>query len=321
MDERQTKTRGWRRLLSLTVVVLSVPALGLWVHLTVGWPRLLTPWIGLTVADYGVLFLGMAIAYLARAARLFDFFRDTVARAPFGLLRLSLLHNLSNHLLPMRTGEAAFPLLMKRYFGVSFADAGLSLVWLRVLDLAALTLLASTVIARGSPLGPLTQALALTLALGSAAALLLLPWAVHLLPAAFDGGRTQRLIHAIASNLPRGSAAYARAVLLTLVAWAAKGFALLWLALQFTALSASTAAVGVAAGELSSVLPIHGLAGSGTYEGAMVAALVAVGAEHDVALLAAVNVHLFLLGTAFALGVSALLLPRPPSPAKPDRVS
>lgn len=312
---------SWRRRLSLTIAALSVPALGLWVHLTVGWAQLLSPWVGLEPCDYGVLLLGMVISYLARAARLYDYCRDVVGHAPLATLRLSLLHNLFNNLLPMRTGEAAFPLLMKRYFGASYLDAGLSLLWLRVLDLAALTLLAASVVATGNALSPLARGLALAVALASASGLLLLPWCVRWLPGRHDGGRGQRLIHAIGSHLPTSAAAYGRAVLLTLTAWAGKGLAFVWLVLQFTALTAPTAAVGVAAGELSSVLPVHGVAGSGTYEAAMVGALATVGADHDVALLAAVNVHLFLLGTALALGAAALALPRPTSSVNDDQVS
>ncbi|MEO0423845.1 MAG: lysylphosphatidylglycerol synthase domain-containing protein [Pseudomonadota bacterium] len=301
--------------------MLSVPALGLWVHLTVGWTQLLSPWMGLHAVDYGVLLVGIVVSYLARAARLFDYCRAIVGHAPLATLRLSLLHNLFNNLLPMRTGEAAFPLLMKRYFGARYVDTGLSLLWLRVLDLAALTLLAALVVATGSALPPLARGLAIALAFASAGGLLALPWLVRRLPGRQDGGRAQRLIHAIGSALPASTAAYARAVLLTLVAWAGKGLAFVWLVLQFTALTPPTAAVGVAAGELSSVLPVHGVAGSGTYEAAMVGALVAVGADHDVALLAAVNVHLLLLGAALALGTVALALPRPTSSFNDDQVS
>jgi uncharacterized membrane protein YbhN (UPF0104 family) len=62
------------------------------------------------------------------------------------------------------------------------------------------------------------------------------------------------------------------------------------------------------------VLPVHGLAGAGTYEGAMVAALALSGAAPDIALLAAVNVHLLLLGTSLLFGLVAALLPIRGSP-------
>ncbi len=286
-----------------------------------GWAPLLAPWTGLAPTDLAVLLLGTLASYGARAWRLYDYFHPTVAGAPWTVLRLSLLHNMFNNLLPMRTGEAALPLLMKRNFGTSYLHTGSSLLWLRVLDLGALALLAATVVVLGDTFAAGPRGLALIIALASLAGLLTLPWIARLLSADPKAGRLQALIHTIASSLPTSTAAYARAVLFTVIAWAGKGLAFVWLVLQFTSLEPAAAVVGVAAGELSSVLPIHGLAGSGTYEGAMVGALVSVGTGHDVALIAAVNVHLFLLGVAIAFGVLALALPRPSPSVSADRVS
>ena len=66
---------------------------------------------------------------------------------------------------------------------------------------------------------------------------------------------------------------------------------------------------GVMGAELSSVLPFHGIAGSGSYELAVMAALLPLGIEAETALAGAVNLHLFLLGVTLLLGVLALLLP------------
>lgn len=64
--------------------------------------------------------------------------------------------------------------------------------------------------------------------------------------------------------------------------------------------------VGVMGAELSSVLPFHGIAGSGTCE---LAVLLPLGVEAATALAGAVNLHLFLLGMTLLLGALALLLP------------
>jgi uncharacterized membrane protein YbhN (UPF0104 family) len=66
---------------------------------------------------------------------------------------------------------------------------------------------------------------------------------------------------------------------------------------------------GVMGAELSSVLPFHGIAGSGSYELAVVAALSPLGVDPSAALAGAVNLHLFLLGVTLILGALALLLP------------
>jgi glycosyltransferase 2 family protein len=68
--------------------------------------------------------------------------------------------------------------------------------------------------------------------------------------------------------------------------------------------------VGVMGAELSSILPFHGIAGSGSYELAAVGALVPAGVDAAAALAGAVNLHLFLLGVTLLLGALAFLLPR-----------
>ena len=54
------------------------------------------------------------------------------------------------------------------------------------------------------------------------------------------------------------------------------------------------------------MLPIHGVAGAGTYEAGVLAGLIPWAVDQKVALAAAVNLHLFVLGTTFVL--TALLV-------------
>ena len=66
-----------------------------------------------------------------------------------------------------------------------------------------------------------------------------------------------------------------------------------------------------AAGDLTTVLPIHGLAGIGTYEGGFAGVLIFIGVDKETALLASVFVHIFiLLGAAVIAGFSFLFLKR-----------
>ncbi len=65
------------------------------------------------------------------------------------------------------------------------------------------------------------------------------------------------------------------------------------------------------AGDLTTVLPIHGLAGIGTYEGGFAGVLIFIGVDKETALLASVFVHIFiLLGAATVAGFSYLFLKR-----------
>ncbi len=61
------------------------------------------------------------------------------------------------------------------------------------------------------------------------------------------------------------------------------------------------------AGDLTTVLPIHGIAGIGTYEGGFAGVLIFLGIDKETALLASVFVHIFiLLGAALVAGFSYL---------------
>ncbi|SNZ02825.1 hypothetical protein SAMN06265182_0220 [Persephonella hydrogeniphila] len=64
-----------------------------------------------------------------------------------------------------------------------------------------------------------------------------------------------------------------------------------------------------AAGDLTTILPVHGIAGIGTYEGGYAGILILFGVDKEKALLASVFVHLFmLLGAAIIAGFSYLFL-------------
>jgi hypothetical protein len=301
------------RWLSLVVAVLSLPLLAAWVQFTVGWGAVLAPWRELPAATLGACLGLMAASYGLRALRLHDYFHARVGHAPLATLRLTLQHNLANNLLPMRTGEAAFPLLMKRYFGERYSTSAASLLWLRVLDLLALAGVSAAVVAgTGAGGGVASGPMLAAIGAGTIAVLTALP---ALRPAGqrlrARPGRLRAVAGEILGGLPASAGRYWRIVAWSLLSWTAKLTAFLWLAVAFTGLPVAQAMAGVAAGELSSVLPVHGVAGSGTYEGAMVAALVLSGAAHDRALEAAVNVHLFLLGSSLLFGAAARLLPLP----------
>src|SRR5687767_15917251 len=80
-----------------------------------GWHSLLEPWRSL---DHPAILLApvllIAASYLVRTLRVYRYFGFD--RGFYAMLRLLLQHNALVVLLPMRTGELAFPLLMRRIF-------------------------------------------------------------------------------------------------------------------------------------------------------------------------------------------------------------
>ena len=115
-------------------------------------------------------------------------------------------------------------------------------------------------------------------------------------PAAWSN-KVVELLHA----LPKSPWPFTRALLWTLLNWSLKLAVFAWLLGQFLPIPYHQAWIGATSGELSSVLPIHGVAGAGTYEAGILAGLLPWGINRIEALGAAVNLHLFVLGCTFAL--------------------
>ena len=285
-------------------------ALVAWVHHAVGWAALLAPWRELSFTHLLGLLALSGLSYALRAVRAYDALRALVGGRFLLMLRVTVIHTTANNLLPMRLGEAAFPLLMRRHFGLGLTRGTLALAWIRLMDLHVLGLVALLA-------WLLSAAGALVPGLALAAWLLALPLAIRLLPAAAGrlpaNGAVGRLLGAVRDTGPADDAELGRLYLWTLLSWASKLVAFAAITAHFLDAPLGTILAGIVGAELSSVLPFHGVAGAGSYEAAMVAALYPLGVAPAAALGAAVNLHLFLLGVTLLLGVAALLIPAWPA--------
>jgi uncharacterized membrane protein YbhN (UPF0104 family) len=128
-------------------------------------------------------------------------------------------------------------------------------------------------------------------------------------------GRLPGLARKILRHVPDSGWKFARIWLWTALSWSLKLLAYSAVVLHFTELDHWQALFGAIGAELSSVLPVHGVAGSGSYELAMAAALLPLGIDMTTVLKGAVNLHLYLLGVTLLLGLAALLLPKPKAAA------
>jgi glycosyltransferase 2 family protein len=276
------------------------------VHFSIGWGPLLSPWLSLSPWLLAWLFLLTALSYGLRAVRVYDYFRPRFAGRFLSVLRLSVLHNTANNLLPMRAGEMVFPWLMRRYFGHGLLDAVGALLWIRLLDLHFLGLVAIFVLNLRYP-----SWLWWLLAGFWLASLALIALAPALAAARVLGkaGRLRSAVRRVLAAAPADMRLIARVYGWTALLWALKLAAFTSVLNFFLALDLGRLLAGVLGAELSSVLPFHGVAGSGSYELAAVAALVPFGVDPKLALAGAVNLHLFLLGSTLILGGLAFLLP------------
>lgn len=281
-------------------VLLCVLVAG--VALTVGWGPLLSPWQALTPAEL-LLPLGLtALSYFLRGVRIHDYFRPNLDGRFLTVLRLSILHNTANNLLPMRAGEVVFPWLMGRYFGHGFLGATASLVWIRLLDLHFLGLIGIFILYLRDSSWVWPLAALAWLALAPVAGLV-----GRFAPG--GQGRLGKLLRLMTEAAPASAGRALRIYLWTALTWISKFFAFALVLRYFLSAELWQVLLGVMGAELSSVLPFHGIAGSGSYELAVVAALVPLGVSVETALAGAVNLHLFLLGVTLILGALALLLP------------
>ncbi len=299
------RARDW------TIGAALLAALVIVVQMTVGWGPLLSPWLEISPSLLLGLFILTALSYALRAVRVYDYFRPRFRGCFFTVLRLSVLHNTANNLLPMRAGEMVFPWLMRRYFGHGFLDAAAALLWIRVLDLHFLALLGLFIVNLREPawIWPL-------------AALFWVAGLVLFVPLGrfVRGGSGLRrpgilgtlghLVRRLAMAAPSNPWIIARVYLWTALTWTLKFTAFAVLLEHFLPVEFWRVMTGVMGAELSTVLPFHGIAGSGSYELAVVAALAPLGVDPKAALAGAVNLHLFLLGTTLVLGGLAFLLPR-----------
>lgn len=273
-----------------------------------GWQRLFVPWTWVPAGLVALVVVAQLASYSVRAYRVYHAEPEIPRGRWHDCLKLILLNNTANLLLPARTGEASFPLLMNRWFSVNAAKGSGTLLWLRALDLAVLAVLAVAVLGRSLlPGTPAALLVGLCLA-GAAAPLLALP--LHAQAARVLRGRDGRM-SGIVGKVLAGVPNHARQILidigLTWAAWGIKLSALTMVFAELAGLPMHVALMGAIGGDLSTVLPVHAPGGFGTYEAGVVA-LVAVVSDAGPALLAAaVNLHLLVLGIALLGGAYAWL--------------
>ncbi|MDF1764550.1 MAG: lysylphosphatidylglycerol synthase domain-containing protein, partial [Oleibacter sp.] len=277
------------------------------VQVSYGWSTVLASWQKMNTSQLFISLALMLISYLLRAMRFYDFFISQTRGHFMRLLHITVVHNFLNNLLPMRSGEAAFPVLMKTHFGLPYTHSAPALLWLRLLDLYVLLALAFISL---QSLMPWSQTVRIVMAIALLSApmlMLVLQEQIRTWLGNASSGWRFKILDLMAA-LPSRPGAFIRAVLWTILNWAMKLAVFAWLLQTFTQLAFFKSWTGATTGELSSVLPIHGVAGAGTYEAGVLIGLLPWGLERGVALAAAVNLHLFVLGTTFLLSGLLVLI-------------
>jgi len=285
----------------------------------IGPARLFTPWLRIAPWSLLIALLLMLASYGLRALRIQRYFNVALRGQFWATLKLSVWHNLSNNLLPMRAGEVAFPILMQRYFDLPAHRTVPVLLWFRLLDLQAIVVLglASALWSTGLSRDWLWPVLVLLPAPFVVYALRfrMIAWLGGMPDDVSDSKGVRGKLLAALASLPEAPAHFASTLLWTWVNWLAKLAALAWLLVALADVKPAVAVLGAIGGDLTTILPIHAPGGFGTFEAGVLAAIKPFGVPAQTAVAAAVNLHLFLLGASL-LSVLLTLWIRSPVPGR-----
>lgn len=274
----------------------------LWVEQDVGWRSLLSRWQSVPLSQLFVV-VGLTLSsYIVRAYRVYRYFGVGNGHQLTAYIRISLIHNALNNFLPMRLGEASFPLLMKQHFGLPLLRSAAGLLWIRLMDLHWLVTLLWAILAT-----TVHEAFSVIAILWLLSPIVILRY--HWEVTSFIPMRWRTKINEYREYLPASKRLIATTYGITVLAWTIKLLALTEILLAFIAIPWLQGLLAVLTADLSSVLPVHGLAGSGTFEAAVLLALMPLGYEREVALSAAVNLHIYLLVVTLVSVPIALAMP------------
>ena len=295
------------------VTLAAVVGYGAFLQWAFGWPALIAQFQDIGPAPVSLALVLLVATYVVRGWRIRDYFPQETKGEFRRLLRLTLVHNLLNIMLPMRAGEASFPLLMRTEFGMPLARATAALLVMRLLDLHALLAAACLGLVIGVDRPAWAWPLWLLFLVAPLPAFMLkrpLFALARKLPE-----RLRFLVEELERGMPADGPAFLRAWAATVLNWGVKVVVLAWVLTLMGVRPLSAGFGGALGGELSSVLPVHAPGGVGTYPAGIVAGGLSFGAAPSAEFLvvlgkAAVNAHLLILLSAFVgTGLAVLMAP------------
>ena len=285
-----------RLLISLIITLALVIA----VHLMIGWRVIFEPWTLIPIIELIPSIILVLLSYLLRSIRIMDWFD----RAQFpSSTQVMLQHNLWNNLLPMRTGELSFPVLATKHLETDIPKSLIALFWFRVFDLLCICVI-------------LVSALSLWLDYPVFIAPALFVFCIFIPGVNFLQKKIPTLLTnqkpkliTVLKRLKTESRQLWRCLLWSLTNWISKLLAYASIFSIFANTDFVGSLIAVIGGEFTSILPIHGIAGLGTYEAGIVSISLALNMSYENTLAAGVNLHLFLLSITLFTGLLSLLFP------------
>ena len=247
-----------------------------------------------------VIFLLGAVSWLLRGLRTWLLFEQLPLMEALGM---SFVHNTANNLAPMRLGELALPMLARWLGNVEFSVGLTSLLWIRLLDLISLIGISVCIVFLPT-VGTIMLALLATLVfLTPLLIAIIIPKTQHIrLPQILEQARAQLIYEA------QNGKRLHRMWRLTILAWLSKIMGMGVLLATLSGIPMTDVITTILGAELSSILPIHGLAGAGSYEAGGIIGSTLMGLSPVLALEMTIQLHIYVLSLTAVFGILGVLL-------------
>jgi uncharacterized membrane protein YbhN (UPF0104 family) len=247
-----------------------------------------------------VIFLLGAVSWLLRGLRTWVLFERLPLTEALGM---SFVHNTANNLAPMRLGELALPMLARWLGNVEFSVGLTSLLWIRLLDLISLIGISVCIVFLPTVGTIMLALLAALIFLTPLLIAIIIPKTQHIrLPQILEQARAQLLYEA------QNGKRLHRMWRLTILAWLSKIMGMGVLLATLSGISMTDVITTILGAELSSILPIHGLAGAGSYEAGGIIGSALMGLSPVLALEMTIQLHIYVLSLTAVFGILGVLL-------------
>jgi uncharacterized membrane protein YbhN (UPF0104 family) len=247
-----------------------------------------------------VIFLLGAVSWLLRGLRTWLLFEQLPLMEALGM---SFVHNTANNLAPMRLGELALPMLARWLGNVEFSVGLTSLLWIRLLDLISLIGISVCIVFLPTVGTIMLALLAALVFLTPLLIAIIIPKTQHIrLPQILEQARAQLI------NEAQNGKRLHRMWRLTILAWLSKIMGMGVLLATLSGIPMTDVITTILGAELSSILPIHGLAGAGSYEAGGIIGSTLMGLSPVLALEMTIQLHIYVLSLTAVFGILGVLL-------------
>jgi len=247
-----------------------------------------------------VIFLLGSVSWLLRGLRTWILFEQLPLTEALGM---SFVHNTANNLAPMRLGELALPMLARWLGNVEFSVGLTSLLWIRLLDLISLIGISVCIVYLPTVGTIMLALLAALVFLTPLLIAIIIPKTQHIrLPQILEQARAQLIYEA------QNGKRLHRMWRLTILAWLSKIMGMGVLLATLSGIPMTDVITTILGAELSSILPIHGLAGAGSYEAGGIIGSTLMGLSPVLALEMTIQLHIYVLSLTAVFGILGVLL-------------